>query len=196
MRARGSGWFRLPKDRLFLTREELMGGAQSLRSAREAPPTAQCSAREAGLGMVGQGPEGRAHGHGPAHRTVLGLVPEWAAPEQRLLAARHGWAAGAAWPGGKSGRPDTSPSPLAPGSRHLLRSTALGLGLVPPGAGLPAAAHGPQGLPQPSGKPPHTCSDPEPPSNPSAVPGPVSRTALHCSCLKWVTSGDPEFSDP
>lgn len=58
MRARGSGWFRLPKDRLFLTREELMGGAQSLRSAREAPPTAQLLCSGDGPGDGGAGPGG------------------------------------------------------------------------------------------------------------------------------------------
>lgn len=126
---------------------------------RRAPPTPRSAPlpgrtlERLRRGLAGGG----ARGPGPAHRSVLGLVPEWAP-----IAARHGRALGAAWPGRKSGRPAAAPGPLAPGNRHLLCSTALGRGLVPPGSRRQAAPHGPRRLSQAPGKALYTHSDPHP----------------------------------
>lgn len=79
------------RDRLLLRKAELLGGAQSLRSAIEPrPPHAQL--RSGGgpwRGWAGPG-RGGARGPGPAHRAVSGLVPEW---------AHRSSASGAPWPG-------------------------------------------------------------------------------------------------
>lgn len=117
-----------------------------MRSAVKPAHPALGSAPGAGPGEGGAGPGGE--GSRPRPRPPRGVgAGSRVGSTGAALAARHGWAAGTTWPGGKSGRPATAPGPLAPGSRHPLRSTALGLGLVPPGAGRRAAAHGPQGLP-------------------------------------------------
>lgn len=151
-------------DRLLLRRAELLGGAQNLRSAIE-PRLSHAQLRSGGgpwrcWGGACRGVELEA----PVSAPPTALCWSWfpSGHTGAALAARHGRAVDAAWPGRKSEHPAAAPGPLAPGNRHLLCSTALGLSLVPSGSGRPTAAHGPRGLSQPPGKTPHSHSDPDP----------------------------------
>lgn len=149
-------------DRLLPRRAELLGRAHSLRSATEPRPPHAPLRSGGGPWRGGAGPTGGVELEAPAPPTALcwGWFP--GGHTGATLPARHGRAVDAAWPGGKSGRPAAASGPLAPGNRHLLCSTALGLGLVPPRSGHATAAHGPRGLSPPPGKAPHTHADPDP----------------------------------
>lgn len=184
------------RDRLLLRKAELLGGAQSLRSAIESrPPHAQlCSGGGPRRGWGGAWRGVELEAPGPPTALFWGWFPS--GHTGAALAARHGRAAGTGWPGGKSGCSAAALRPLAPGNCYLLCSTALGPGLVPPGSGRPAAAHGPQGLSQPPGMPPHIHSDPDPQVTERRARASPNGRFLHCTCPKRVTSGVPEFSDP
>lgn len=194
MRMRVSGRPCPPRDRLLGRPAKQVGGAQSVRSSmKPRPPRAPLrlgrGSRRVWGGAWREGSRTR-----PRPPCCVGAGSR-VGSTRASLAACHGRAAGAAGPGGKSGHPAGAPDPLAPGSRHLLHSAALGLGLVPAGVGSPAAAHSPPGLPQPPGKPPNTHSDPEPQVTRAPCQG--RPQGQLCSDLPEMGHvGVPEFSDP